>query len=274
MATAAAVLVAALAGLLMSTWLIWQEKERTRAAYEKAEENYREARASLYLAHMLVAARDLKEERVARFRQLMALHRPEPGGDDRRGWEWYYLMQQANNDVRLLKGHTKSINGVAWSPSGRLLASAGEGRRILVWNTETWSQVQRLRGHEGAIHSIAWSPDGSCLASASEDGTARIWSVTGDAPGKELQRLLHTQAVRAVSWAPSGSLVATGGADKRLVVWDPHTGKALHEFSSPSGILSLAWSPVVVHRICMPRGDLHNRLRFQWLLHIFVKVGS
>ena len=35
-----------------------------------------------------------------------------------------------------LRGHKNWVKGVAWDPTGRFLASAGEDRRVLVWRRD------------------------------------------------------------------------------------------------------------------------------------------
>ena len=43
--------------------------------------------------------------------------------------------------------HEQDINGLAFSPDGRLLASAGADRTIRLWDTGASREIQALRGH-------------------------------------------------------------------------------------------------------------------------------
>jgi WD40 repeat protein len=67
-----------------------------------------------------------------------------------------------------------SAQGLAFSPDGVVLATAGAEKVIKLWNRDG-RLLRELRGHTAAIMSLAFSPDGSRLLSASQDGTVRIW---------------------------------------------------------------------------------------------------
>ena len=53
-------------------------------------------------------------------------------------------------------------------------ASESLDKKIIIWDTKSWSSIKTLTGHTSSVYSLAVLPDGS-LASGSYDETIRIW---------------------------------------------------------------------------------------------------
>jgi RNA polymerase sigma factor (sigma-70 family) len=68
---------------------------------------------------------------------------------------------------------------IAFSHDGKILAAAGDGFSICLWDTATGRSLGKLSGHAGRILSLAFAPDDK-LVSGSEDTTALIWKVARD----------------------------------------------------------------------------------------------
>ncbi len=64
---------------------------------------------------------------------------------------------------------------MAFSPDGRLLATASEDGTAQLWDPATGEHLRTLTGQTGWVRGVAFSPDGRLLATASLDETARLW---------------------------------------------------------------------------------------------------
>lgn len=174
-------------------------------------------------------------------------------------------------------GHTNSVGAVAWSPDGKLIASAGDDTIVRVWNATTGETLITYTGHTAAVADLAWSPNGKYIASLGLD-RLQIWSVqngssisntnlivraiswspdnkyivygtVGDVEVLELdnQNTIDIQdgVINAVSWSPDGKYIAYGGNDGVVKIWNPKTNKTVRTIpgaSKGNKILSIAWS--------------------------------
>jgi len=132
--------------------------------------------------------------------------------------------------ARTLTGHTDTVWAVAFSPDGRLLATASADNTARLWNPATGEHLRTLAGHADGVLGVAFSPDGRMLATASADNTARLWD---PATGERLRTMAgtlagHTDYVRAVAFHPAVPMLATGSDDGTARLWDPATGRCLH----------------------------------------------
>ena len=75
-------------------------------------------------------------------------------------------------------GDWMAIRSLAFSPDGKVVATAGDNGVVQLWNPATGASLARWRGHEDMIESLAFSPSGKLLATASEDTTALLWDIT------------------------------------------------------------------------------------------------
>ncbi len=135
---------------------------------------------------------------------------------------------------RTLKGHTREVKSVAYSPDGSTLASGAE--MIRLWDANT-GEIKHT--HPVSCDAIAYSPDGSTLAIGSEYGTIQLVdAVTG-----RYKRTLegHEIGANSVAFSPDGDALAS--ASYRVQLWGVITGHDMKTIKGSKGAYSVAFSP-------------------------------
>jgi len=123
-------------------------------------------------------------------------------------------------------GEQGNIDGLAFSPDGRLLASGGDDDKLHLWDTATGTPLAALTGHTAPVNAIAFSPAGQLVATGSADDTIRIWRV---ATRRTIETLTgDTDAIEDLAFAPgpSGQILASASRDGTVRIWNLSTGHA------------------------------------------------
>jgi WD40 repeat protein/energy-coupling factor transporter ATP-binding protein EcfA2 len=154
------------------------------------------------------------------------------------------LMHTVHNVAapNTLGGHANHVNGVSFSPDGKMLASASSDKTVKLWDTSTGKQIKTLSGHTNPVNGVSFSPDGNMLASASRDNTVKLWDTS---TGKQIKTLKgHRNWVYSVSFSPNGKMLATASADSTVKLWDTSTGKQIKTLTEHTNtVWGVSFSP-------------------------------
>jgi hypothetical protein len=131
---------------------LWWRAERAKGVAEKATEGERKARVeveaarerlretldfSVYGRTIQAAHQEWRDNNVPGSLALLEGTRP-----DLRGWEWKYVHRLCHGELRELKGHTKRVYSVSWSPDGSRIATASEDQTARVWDARTGAELE------------------------------------------------------------------------------------------------------------------------------------
>jgi WD40 repeat protein len=145
--------------------------------------------------------------------------------------------------------NTLTINSVAFSPDGEILAAAAVDGDVSLWDSFTGKRVTTFSDPGGyGFLSVAFSPDGKILATGSYNGGTVLWSlatrkIIASLPGPARRQNFGKDIVN-VTFSPDGRVLAADNFDGHVYLWNLARRTLITTLTIPGGVGDgIAFSP-------------------------------
>ena len=139
----------------------------------------------------------------------------------------FFYQATTGERIRSIRGHSRSINAIAYSKDGTRLLTVGIDRNLVLWDVASGKLDCVLQGHKGAVNGIAFLSDQNRAVSVSEDKTVRLWKLddkSSTVSDEQASPLISLALSPDGSWFAVGE--AGGGEAKTAIsVWNAETLK-------------------------------------------------
>ncbi|MCW3099957.1 MAG: repeat, subgroup [Chthonomonadaceae bacterium] len=132
-------------------------------------------------------------------------------------------------------GIAQSLETVAFSPNGALIASAGRDRTVKIWDLQTGTSVSAFSVEVGGRIPLAFSADSKILALSAGEGRVLLLD---SSTGKRLQTLGNSYWT-SMAFSPDNTTLAIGDADESITLWNYRTGERLHSMRAHVGWIGM-----------------------------------
>ena len=140
------------------------------------------------------------------------------------------IWNSATDEKHILRGHTFSLQYLAWSPDGRWLASSAMDSTCRIWDVATKECIKTLNYETGHVNGVAWHPEGKYIATAGSE--LRFWNPVD---GSQIQKPLQMEGCQSLAFTADGAHLIAVDNKGQCHVMDTDTWKVANKFNAQIG---------------------------------------
>jgi WD40 repeat protein len=145
-----------------------------------------------------------------------------------------------SGEKHILAGHRKSVNGIAFSPDGKLLASAAKDSGVKIWDPTAGQLLKQLTCFPPGASEVTFSADGTKLAAVVERGI-QIWDVASWQKLATVTDPALGDWVGSVALSPNGHFLTACGCERGgVTLWAIKPGGGNQEAGGPLKVQLIA----------------------------------
>ncbi|TVU21572.1 hypothetical protein EJB05_31218 [Eragrostis curvula] len=130
-------------------------------------------------------------------------------------------------EISSARASTSSVLCCHFSSDGKLLATGGHDKKVVLWDTETLKQKSTLEEHSALISDVRFSPCIPRIATSSFDKTIRVWDA--DKPDYSVRTFTgHFASVMSLDFHPiKDDLICSCDGNNEMRFWSINDGRVV-----------------------------------------------
>ncbi|XP_059543076.1 guanine nucleotide-binding protein subunit beta-4 isoform X1 [Myotis daubentonii] len=146
---------------------------------------------------------------------------------------------------RTLRGHLAKIYAMHWGYDSRLLVSASQDGKLIIWDSYTTNKMHAIPLRSSWVMTCAYAPSGNYVACGGLDNICSIYNLKTREGNVRVSRELpgHIGYLSCCRFLDDSQIVTSSG-DTNCALWDIETAQQTTTFTGHSGdVMSLSLSP-------------------------------
>ncbi|XP_017747294.1 PREDICTED: guanine nucleotide-binding protein G(I)/G(S)/G(T) subunit beta-3 isoform X3 [Rhinopithecus bieti] len=163
---------------------------------------------------------------------------------------------------RTLRGHLAKIYAMHWATDSKLLVSASQDGKLIVWDSYTTNKVHAIPLRSSWVMTCAYAPSGNFVACGGLDNMCSIYNLKSREGNVKVSRELsaHTGYLSCCRFLDDNNIVTSSGDTTCAKLWDVREGTCRQTFTGhESDINAICFFPNG-EAICTGSDDASCRL--------------